>query len=184
VLTFDASTHTYRWRGLRVPSVTQILQPIAEDFGAVRADVLEAAADRGRKVHAAIDSLHKYGGFPHEEFAHIDRYADWLSSSGFLHEASELVGYSERWGYAGTADLVGTIGTERWLIDIKTSAAVPRSVGPQTAAYAAMLPAPADRRGVLHLRPDGCRLISLDDRGDWGVFLSCLTIHRFLEAKP
>ena len=90
--------------------------------------------------------------------------------------------YSDRWGYAGTAGLVGWILGERWLIDIKTSASVPRSVGPQTAAYAELLTDKPHCCGVLHLRPERYILTQLFNRGDWGVFLSCLTIHKFNEG--
>lgn len=186
MLTFDEATHTYRWDGRVVPSVTQILAPVATDFSFVRADVLEAAADRGRAVHRAIHELEEdrldLAAVPPDVLQFLSQYQQWRDQAGFVWERSEVMGYSERWGYAGTADLVGWIRGERWLIDVKASAAVPRSVGPQTAAYAELLPEKPLHRGVLHLRPDRHRLTPLSNRGDWGVFLSCLTVYKFNEG--
>jgi hypothetical protein len=58
VLTFDTEQHQYRLRGIPVPSVTQVLK----QTGYIRLDaippaVLEAARDRGQRVHQALHYL-------------------------------------------------------------------------------------------------------------------------------
>jgi hypothetical protein len=54
-LTFDALTHTYWLDGVRIPSVTQILQRAGLiDFSRIPAPILSAARDRGAAVHQAV----------------------------------------------------------------------------------------------------------------------------------
>ena len=52
--TFDPIEHIYRFDGQRVPSVTQILEPLI-DYSGVPNGVLQYAADRGTAVHLATE---------------------------------------------------------------------------------------------------------------------------------
>ena len=94
---------------------------------------------------------------------------------------------SLRHGYGGTLDAIAVIGGETWLLDVKTGTGVYAETGLQLAAYAAAdfigrpgiprrfrLPR-ATRFGVIHVRPEGARLIEFHvDR--W-------TVAAFLEAR-
>ncbi len=196
-LQFDAATHTYRLNGEVVPSVTEILKPISPDFSMVKADVLEAAADRGRAVHRMIELLESddldLQGLHPDLLPYLDRYMAFKDATGFQWEASEVMGASERWRFAGTLDMLGSIGGRRVLVDIKTSASIPKSVGPQTAAYAELIGQPRIQRAVLHLRADKFAFLSLNTpdktlhslngANDWPVFLSCLSIYNFNKGE-
>jgi hypothetical protein len=182
-LQFDADTHTYRLNGAVVPSVTAILKPVSPDFSMVKADVLEAAADRGRAVHRMVELLESddldLEGLHPDLLPYLDQYMKFKATTGFQWEASEVMGGSERYGYAGTMDMLGSIGGRRLLVDIKTSAAIPKSVGPQTAAYAELIGQPKIQRAVLHLRPEKFAFTECNGTSDWAVFLACLSIHKF-----
>jgi hypothetical protein len=75
--------------------------------------------------------------------------------------------------------MLGSIGGRRVLVDIKTSASIPKSVGPQTAAYADLIGQPRIQRAVLHLRAEKFAFTELKGANDWPVFLSCLSIYNF-----
>lgn len=63
MLTFDEVTHQYFIDGVAVPSVTQLVAPLGEDFDDMDADMeltVEAAADRGATMHAYI--AYRLGG--------------------------------------------------------------------------------------------------------------------------
>jgi hypothetical protein len=187
---FEAEGHRYTVAGERWPSVTEVLDPLLELDGIPRA-VLKAAAEFGTHVHMATDLFDK--GVLDEPALdpHLAPYlAGWkifLRDTGAEVLESELRVGHPKLRYAGTLDKI-----VRWTkrgksrlaqVDIK-SGEVPRTVGPQTAAYeqAALLNAiraPIDRY-VLQLKPDASyRLSPLTDSTDWSIFLSALNLHRW-----
>ena len=186
-LAFDEATHTYRWRGVVVPSVTQVLRPLI-DLSGIPPAVLEAKRDLGTRVHAACQ-FDAEGDL--DEATVEDDVAPYLEAwRRFLADTRAVVMASERrvfhplYCYAGTLDLELMIASTPWLVDIKTSIATPLSTGPQTAAYLNARKGIATmRRAALRLRPDATyRLDQLQDADDWSVFLACLTLHRYQES--
>ena len=187
MLEFEPATHTYRSGGRVVPGVTTILKPL-QDFGRIDPEVLRAKAELGTAVHLACelsDSNDLDETSVHES---VKPYLDaWLK---FRRETGATVLMSERqvfdplrW-FAGTLDRVMLIGDVKHLLDIKTGVQIPASAGPQTAAYLCALgDATVTRRAVVQLKPDGTyRFKPLNDPNDLAVFMSCLTVHRFLEG--
>jgi hypothetical protein len=173
---FDAAEHRYTVAGERWPSVTEVLDPLLELDGIPRA-VLKAAAEFGTHVHMATDLFDK--GVLDEPALdpHLAPYlAGWklfLRETGAEVLASEVRVGHPKLRYAGTLDKF-----VRWTprgrheiaqIDLK-SGQVPRTVGPQTAAYneAAIRSGAitgAVSRYVLQLRPDATyRLTKLATR--------------------
>lgn len=191
-LDFDAAAHAYTLNGRRVPSVTQVLDPLNVLDG-IPWDVLEAARVFGNHVHEAchlvnLDALDWTSLDPVLE-SYVRGYLKFLADSGFVVIASEERVASVKMQYAGTLDLRGVIPgrrSRRVIADIKSTAALPRTVGPQTAAYdAAHCEATGDKpheRYCLHLKPDGYTWAPLKDGPrvqDLTVFVSALNIHRF-----
>lgn len=204
-LTFDADSHTYRVDGQVVPSVTQILARLsAEEYRFVDRDVMEDAALLGTAVHKMIE-LDLRGDLDVDALSEglLPYYAAWqnfLKLSGFQVVLSEQRVYSPRYGYCGTLDLAGWLNGRFVVIDAKRTAQVPRTAGPQTAAYRQALDesgmqftelgdalmaarfATAERY-ALHLRVDGTwRLIPFTEKNDLRVFLSALTLHNWSKA--
>lgn len=183
---FEPEGHRYTVAGERWPSVTEVLDPLLELDGIPRA-VLKAAAEFGTHVHMATDLFDK--GVLDEPALdpHLAPYlAGWklfLRDTGAEVVESEVrVGHAKL-RYAGTLDK-----SMRWKkrgrlrsvqLDIK-SGLVPRTVGPQTAAYAEAHPIKFDERYVLQLKPDASyRLSPLTESSDWSIFLSALNIFRW-----
>ena len=56
MLTFDNSKHEYRFNGVVVPSVTQILKAVGlSDYSYIPTGVLQIATERGTVVHKIIE---------------------------------------------------------------------------------------------------------------------------------
>lgn len=186
-LAFDEASHTYRFLGEPVPSVTQLLQPLC-DFSRVAREVLEAKRELGRQVHYACQ-LDDEGDLDEDSVTEeIEPYLQaWRL---FLRESGAKVLHNERrvfepmLQYAGTLDNVLLLNGHKWLVDKKTAIAVPMAAGPQTAAYLRALgDTSVTHRAAVRLRPDGTyRFDPLTGTDDWSVFMACLSLHRFKEA--
>ena len=191
-LAFNEERHEYRLGGQRLPSVTEVLDPINELDGIPR-DVLRAAADFGTHVHIACE-LHDAGTLDRDQLdpalePYLQAWEKFLADTG-----AKVLANEERVchpiGYAGTLDRVIELRGKRHVADLKTSAAVPRTVGPQTAAYREAWLQCRKRdlclsviRYCVHLKPDGTfRLHKLTDPSDWSIFVSALNIWRWRNA--
>jgi hypothetical protein len=194
-LTFDPATHTYTLDGRVVPSVTQVLRALPNEYAMVDPDVLERAAEIGRAVHWIIE--HEILGDLDEELVdfhllpYLDQWRAFRRTSGFEPLLSEGQVWSRRYRYAGTLDLFGRLNGRKALIDAKRTAAVPRSAGPQTAGYRIALSEthpdllapdePVDRF-ALHLTPNRWQLVPFRAATDQRVFLSALTIYQWSKS--
>lgn len=131
-LYFDPETHTYYWKGEKVPCVSDMLDMIdCITMKGIPPQNLVKASERGRRVHEATEDF-EYGLLDMDEDwlsenediePYVCAYIDWwceLNSS--LPIASEEPLYCEETGLAGTIDLVKQKDGELWLIDKKTSA--------------------------------------------------------------
>ena len=180
-LSFDASTHTYRYRGREVPSVTSVLRQV-HNFDRVDPELLERARRFGQHVHAATDLFDR--GILDEDnldaglLPHLNGYKKFLLETGFVVTHSEEQIYNPRQKYAGTLDTRGTWKGTTWLLD-KKSGAVPRTVGLQTAAYQQACDEKPKRRLCLQLLPNNYKLHACEDPADWSYFVSFLNVHRY-----
>jgi hypothetical protein len=185
---FDPAAHRYTLDGRVLPSVTQILRGL-DDFSNVPARVLETARDRGRRIPAACN-LDVLGTLDEntvddEVAPYLAQFRKFLRESGFMPTLSECRVYDDKLWYAGTLDLFGDLpDCIDVQIDIK-SGAIPRSVGPQTAAYACAMYARTGlktrKRYVLKLEGAKYSLIPLDGIGDMDIFKHQL--RKFKEGK-
>lgn len=188
-IVFNEARHEYLVGGRVVPSVTQVLS-ILQDFGAVPADVLARAAEFGTHVHQAVHMSNE-GTLDEASLdpALAPYLADWRS---FLRDMADEVSQSElrlahpRLGYAGTLDTVVAIKGKPVLVDVKTGV-VPRTVGPQLAAYKVLLEDTfpgfrVHRRLCVQLTGAGYRIHECKDPADWSVFISALNCWRFRNA--
>jgi hypothetical protein len=122
----DPETHTYTDdQGAEWPSVTTIL-------GAVLGNQWEGVAgqyhlDRGRSVHALFDllargeSLDDYDVAP-DLLPYADQWRKWRAACNPEIIASESLVFHSAMRYAGTADLVATIGKRLCIVDYKATA--------------------------------------------------------------
>lgn len=181
-LTFDAESHTYRFNGQLVPGVTTILKAIT-DFSAVPPQVLAAAADFGTAVHLACE-LDDLGQLDEStlDAALVPYLAAWRKFSADHAVQWQLIEspvYHPVMRYAGTLDRFGLVRGMNTVLDIKSSAQLYPSVGPQLAAYEKALPPEftAVKRMAVQLKADGTyHAQEYSDPTDWPLFCSLLTV--------
>lgn len=185
-LEFDKAAHRYTLDGRHLPSVTQVLAPL-EMLDGIPVDALEKARVRGQHVHEAMALLVRddlnWSSLDLELVPYIEGGKRFLEESGAVVIASEMRVACARIRCAGTLDLLAHWRDVQSLIDFKATAAVPATVGPQTAAYERLYQSmfgPARRnRYCVQLKPGDYRVIRLTDPADWSVFQSCLNIHHW-----
>ncbi len=159
----------------------------------------DSAADLGTRVHALAESI-ELGHDPDiasDEAPYVAAYRQWRADYSPIVHASEYLVCSLTHGYAGTGDLNVTLAGTRWALDIKTSKGTYPETGLQLAAAVnaefAGRPGdpnqytvpPADRCGVLHLRPDGTYgLVPYAVTPDtFRAFLTALDLWRWLQGE-
>lgn len=186
MLTFDEPSHTYRWNGVVVPSVTQILRPLM-DLDAVDPDVLRRASAFGTAVHLAceLDDLGALdeGALDPALLPYLEGWRQFSKDYGCRWDGIELRVFHKTMRYAGTLDRRGTVGGHNAYVDIKSGTSLYHSVGPQLAAYAAAdcgIPG-ARRRYAVRLYPHGYELKEYTSPSDWPVFASLITLRGFVQ---
>lgn len=107
-LTFNEEKHEYRWDGVVVPSVSEILRETgqAKDWK----DIPPYYRDRGIAVHSAIH-LYLQGTLDEASVdeairPYLEQFKAWDKEQPLYTPISEQPYYSQRLRYAGTIDLV------------------------------------------------------------------------------
>lgn len=199
-ISFDTATHTYTRRGGRVVSVTQALHRVSTAmYAMVEPEIMARAAALGKAVHRMIE-LEIAGDLDEDSLRpewipYLEAWREFKNRSGFNPLLYEARVYSEKYNFAGTLDLFGTMHGDAVLIDTKRTATVPLTAGPQTAGYEIALretfpdivamaasgsPAGHIDRYALQLQPGGVwSLVPLRDPADRRVFLAALTLNQF-----
>lgn len=137
-LTFDAEKHEYRFGGVVIPSVTQIMTGIGlYDLSHVPERVLRESADRGTIVHCCIEWYEKgildESSIDPELRGYFESYLR-MKDAKLLPEhpsAIEEQLFSAKYGYAGTLD---QMYEDDWINDLKTGVRDPGH-GIQLSAY-------------------------------------------------
>lgn len=193
MLQFDAEHHTYTFEGRRVPSVTQLLEPIKPDFSMVPPDVLEAKRLLGTVVHEACQ-FDDEGDLDDETVPeavdpYLSAWRKFRADTGAVILANERKMYHPALGYAGTVDRIASISREMWVIDLKTSVAPYASYAVQTAGYVELAKAvdwpDADfKRASVHLFNDGTyKLVPYKNPADAAAFRACLALWNWKESQ-
>jgi hypothetical protein len=193
-LHFEPIEHRYKLEGVEVPGVTRVLDDQLDEFERVPWETIERRRAEGQLVHEAFALLVRgrldrssLDPWLEECMLGADRF---LRESGVRVVASELRVAHRLVGYAGTLDLLGMLQPPAVdLFDVKSGVTVPRSVGPQTAAYKEACEARGikiRRRYCLLLNPalaNGYKLEPLRCATDWHIYLSALNVWRFKNDK-
>jgi hypothetical protein len=127
---FFPDTHTYKVRGNYVFSVSDILSLNGMRLmQGVPPEVLEWASQRGRMVHELVQAYEEDRELPEvtdEAYERFQFYLRWKGETGFTvcgpcersivyeHEGTGIL-------VGGTPDLIGLIGSQLYVIDLKTS---------------------------------------------------------------
>jgi len=205
-LFFSEPDHRYELEGIRVRSVTNVLQKAGIiDFSSIPPGTLEEARTRGTTVHKALHYYNEHDlnidefrqDFP-SYVGYVDAWISFCEQRHFVPVLSEHRVASPRHLLAGTLDCLGLLDGVGVLLDFSTGR--PQDVGKnlQTAAYHALalewasedpsLEAfvdahPVIKRFAVALRRDGTfRLESYNDPTDFRKFLTLLEAQRIVEA--
>ncbi len=157
---FNPADHTYTIGDRRLISVTTLLKKhgLTPDYSAVSDEVLKRAADRGVAIHEEIEDYIKggEGGFTSEfyDFLRIcnELRFEPLESEVILPDGDLTEEEADALLYAGTADIIGKIGDESVLVDVKSTAKVDRrSYAWQLSLYERASGRKFDRLYIFHL---------------------------------
>lgn len=126
-LEFKEETHQYFYKGLEVPSVTQIIS--ASNQGVldnIPISILDNASERGTAVHQAIEFYNKYkfANINEDYKGYFEAYQNWYKNNSFpfIEIKSETKVYHKILNYAGTIDMLITdTREENILVDVKTT---------------------------------------------------------------
>jgi hypothetical protein len=116
-LTYSPEDHIYRYNGIIVPSVNQILdaEGILPSFDFPNAEFYRL---RGEYVHDAI-KMHFYGKLDEESLegdveAFFNGFRKFMDENPVSPEEVEKPLYSEKWGFTGTPDMWDTKAIYDW----------------------------------------------------------------------
>ena len=178
MIEFNEATHTYTYEGTKVPSVSTIINDL---LGADYTRIDPFYANRGTAVHKAVE-LHLQGRLDESSMdEHVTPYFEafqkFESETGFKVEETELKVFSKPLWFAGTLDLIGTIGGKQYLLDIKTGQKQKwHSI--QTAGYAIGYGDEQIKRGAIYLAKNGSyQLQPHSSNKDFMVFESMAVVY-------
>lgn len=189
-LTFDDEKHEYRFNGVIVPSVTQIISGVGlSDYSHIPAETIQRAQERGSIVHRIIE-LYELGELDESTIdpalrGYFDSYLA-AKEFGLLPEKPSAVEkrmYSANFKYAGTID---QIYGEEWINDLKTGEPQPEIVfqlsGYWVLWHENLTPAPRRLTGT-YLHEDGSPADVIDYQYKPLLWSSALSVYRWMERN-
>jgi hypothetical protein len=127
--TFTRQGHAYRVKGNYVLSTSDVLSLNGLClFEGVPAETIAAASERGRMVHEVIQCIEekvKLPGRTKEAQERVVAYLRWKEKVGFevcgpLERSLVYEHHATNMLIGGTPDMIGRIGNEIWVVDLKT----------------------------------------------------------------
>jgi hypothetical protein len=176
-------TSLYTIDGVRVPSVTEILEIAGySNLEGIPAARLEAARLRGDDVHQWISAMVEgivEGLEPDPNIKpRIEAFNAFAEEEGFELLESERVVVNKTYGYVGTADLRCALkkrGIKQACLEMKATYEINPEAKPQASGYGLALEDMGlgrHKRGVLHLGGDSKHTLIWCTREDDNAFLS------------
>lgn len=185
-LTFEPDAHAY-WYGMaQVPSVSEIMRPLTEQYlKAIPEDILNWKRDLGIAVHKACE-LFDLGELDEDSLdpqiiPYLEGYKRFLVDYRPLWTEVEAIVFNEADWYAGTLDRRGFLTGLSAIVDLKTSAEISSYAGIQLWAYALAAGAPDSSLYALQLLKTGdYRLHPFTDVARYAnTWRSLLTLHEW-----
>lgn len=187
---FDEENHIYKLNGSIIPSVSEIIEPIHKRiYEDISFNTLKSAADRGIRVHRAIEFINKYDFYSIDNDCkgYIEAYKkfrnehpDWRLLN------SELRTYHKNLLYGMTIDEIYQTPKGLLINDIKTTSQAHLDAwSVQLGGYKAGYESQQGRifgTTILQLFNDG-KYILYDTKDEYFMFLACLQIYRFNERN-
>lgn len=155
---FIEESHTYVYEGIIIPSVSSIMSKLSEKkYERISAERLNIAADRGTRVHKAIEEFEKLGKTTDDlevrPYLLAYRIAKKLHKFEVLDNERRLTNGK----YAGTLDMIAIKDGRLIIIDLKATSVINYDLlEVQLAAYEELCKfnkIKIDETWVLHLKP-------------------------------
>ena len=122
-VTFDPVKHAYSLDGVTLKGITSRIHEklFPDEYADVPKHILQAAADRGHRIHTAVE-LYDESGIVTSDCQELNSYLDLREKHAFLkeHEASEYL-VTDGKIYASAIDKVYALPDGVALVDIKTT---------------------------------------------------------------
>ena len=188
-LDFYVKGHIYMLDGERIPCVSDLCRFLhGEIYKEAPLWQMEAAADRGTKVHAATEALDKTGRAEIEDsyLPYLQAYAQFRQEHEVQWELIEYADYHPELMYAGTIDRYGMVDGYHTLVDLKTTYRVYKPLcGASLNLYRLILEArqkAVERLVIIHLKKDGTyKLVNIPIDG--AVAMALITLHNALKTR-
>jgi hypothetical protein len=120
---FDELSHVYTIKGVALPSVTQVMKRLSEEYYTdINPRVIENAGKRGTKVHQAIELYETMGIYDYEVKDYVLQYLRVKSAYKFTPIKQELM--LTNGVYCGTVDMIATMNDKLVLIDLKATSKI------------------------------------------------------------
>ena len=187
-LLFYDDSHRYTVDGEEVPSVSELTRFIAREvYTETPQYALDAAAQRGTKIHKATEAMDKFGSVEIESdlLPYLQAYVAYKKEHNPEWERIEWSVCNDK-RYAGTIDRYGTEDGKNILVDIKTTQNI---TGAHKVLYTAQLnlyrlavlkEKPVDEMWILQLKKDGkYKLFPIEENET--LAYACLTMHEAIK---
>jgi len=144
-LDYDEDAHSYKVDGVKIPSVTRIVDACfpknltdwAVSIGEEEYHrIIDEALEIGNYTHKWIENYINEQPFNATTNPSIDAFLRWETNCGVEFIDSERKIYCDRFKYAGTVDAVAKINGRVCVIDFKTSKKIYKPYHLQVTAYA------------------------------------------------
>jgi len=190
---FNPETHEYFIDGVKVWSVTQILDANGiSDFSFVKPEILEAARDLGNNVHSTV-KLFSNNDLDEDSLdpvlaLYLEQWKRFLKETKFEVIDTEQIVSHIKFLYCGRYDVRGIFKDKLTLLDIKTGSHTKETVkytGVQTAGYAMAYNEKkkakdmAKQRMGVWLTEDSYKMELCTNKADFTVFRAALTMANF-----
>jgi hypothetical protein len=155
---FIESSHTYVYEGIIIPSVSSVMSSLStEKYKNISRERLNNAADRGTRVHKAVENYEKYG--KNIDDLEIKPYLLAYKIAKKLHRFTVMDTERQLTNgrYAGTLDMIAVHEGKLIIIDLKATSTINYDLlEVQLAAYYELCHAnniSVQDTWVLHLKP-------------------------------
>ena len=163
---FLEESHTYIYEGVIIPSVSEVMNPLSEKkYATISKARLENAADRGTRVHKAVEEFEKTG--KHTDDLEIRPYLMAYRIAKKLHKF-EVFDNEKRLTngrYAGTLDMIAKLDGKLIIIDLKATSVINYELlEVQLAAYHELCrfnKINIQETYVLHLKPGSFKFLEI-----------------------
>lgn len=166
-IVFEPITHSYMVGGKRLPSVSEIMRPLSDGYyNGLPLAVLENAANRGKRVHEAVEMLEVFGvsSDSKEIQPYLLGYKMARTVENFTCIANEVMMTNGE--YCGTLDMLAKLGDELVIIDLKATSQINfELIEVQLAAYQELArynDNPINDVYVLHLKPSSYKFVKIE----------------------